>query len=300
MFALVIEREGEPARRRVFGRQSNVAIGRAEHCGVLLDDPAIAEVHALVIVEKDRLSIQAHRGSSVFVDGKSIGERATKLTSARIGAYTIRLETLDQPRTKLTLAATEEQLLAEIAGGDDASRLVYADWLEQRGDTTRAEFLRVQHALGSLAADDATFPAATDRLRELGAHVNILWRAQVARPSIEGCEGFDFQCPKEWGSLQPTGREKVRHCTACKSDVFYSTSIAEARRHAADGKCVALDLNTPRWEDDLAGPFGENTCRSCKLDVGPTVPTCPRCATRVRPEMLRGRMVMTPRVPDEP
>ncbi len=35
---------------------------------------------------------------------------------------------------------------------NEVSRLVYADWLEERGDTTKAEFLRVEHQLSPLLA----------------------------------------------------------------------------------------------------------------------------------------------------
>src|SRR3712207_3456925 len=37
---------------------------------------------------------------------------------------------------------------------DDELRLVYADWLEEHGDSARAEFIRVQCALARMAEDD--------------------------------------------------------------------------------------------------------------------------------------------------
>src|SRR4051795_10357418 len=40
---------------------------------------------------------------------------------------------------------------------DDAPRLIYADWLEERGDP-RAEFIRAQCALAQLPADDERRP----------------------------------------------------------------------------------------------------------------------------------------------
>src|SRR5262249_29199298 len=39
------------------------------------------------------------------------------------------------------------------APDDDAPRLVYADWLDEHGETERAEFIRVQITLASLAED---------------------------------------------------------------------------------------------------------------------------------------------------
>ena len=57
---------------------------------------------------------------------------------------------------------------------DDSARLVYADWLEERGGVeadTRAEFLRVQHTLMTAQ------PAAHLRLREaeLRAAIDPVW-----------------------------------------------------------------------------------------------------------------------------
>ncbi len=40
------------------------------------------------------------------------------------------------------------------APDDDAPRLVYADWLEDNGDSARAEFLRAQCSLAALDEDD--------------------------------------------------------------------------------------------------------------------------------------------------
>lgn len=46
---------------------------------------------------------------------------------------------------EFTIAPEEQPFLDEIRANpdDDAARLVYADWLEERGDV-RAEYLRVE------------------------------------------------------------------------------------------------------------------------------------------------------------
>src|SRR5262245_7056377 len=59
--------------------------------------------------------------------------------------------------------------------GDDALRLIYADWLDDHGQPDRAQFIRVQVELAHLAADpDAdSVRVATRRAREhrlLAAH----------------------------------------------------------------------------------------------------------------------------------
>src|SRR5260370_279371 len=64
---------------------------------------------------------------------------------------------------------------------DDALRLVYADWLEERGDP-RAEYLRLEVQLANVtpgAKDDtlehATYHRLTDRLSELRPRLDSLW-----------------------------------------------------------------------------------------------------------------------------
>ena len=50
---------------------------------------------------------------------------------------------------------------------DDLPRLVYADWLEENGDASRAEFIRVQCELATIDAIDPQRPALEDREHEL-------------------------------------------------------------------------------------------------------------------------------------
>jgi len=53
------------------------------------------------------------------------------------------------------------------------------------------------------------------------------------------CE-FSFKCPKMWDRLQSTGAEGVRHCSACDRDVHLALSEEDFRRHAEEGRCVAV------------------------------------------------------------
>lgn len=152
---------------------------------------------------------------------------------------------------------TEQTLLAAIAQKhDEASRLVYADWLEGQGDVARAEFLRLQQVLvGPSPADDAgraLFKRRSDRLRALAETIDPAWRAAVARPLVENCDAhFDFACPMEWGQLGATADPNVRACNLCEEPVYYCTSIAEARRHAFQKRCVAIDIIVERSPNDL-------------------------------------------------
>src|SRR5262245_32841082 len=53
---------------------------------------------------------------------------------------------------------------------DDAARLIYADWLDERGDV-RAEYLRLEHQLSRLP----------HRLAELHTQIDPAWLAAVRR-----------------------------------------------------------------------------------------------------------------------
>ncbi|MBY0231365.1 MAG: TIGR02996 domain-containing protein, partial [Gemmataceae bacterium] len=68
---------------------------------------------------------------------------------------------------------TQDILLDDIAAhpDDDALRRIYADWLEDQGDSERAEFIRVQLDLARLDEGDERWPALESRCaRLLGEH----------------------------------------------------------------------------------------------------------------------------------
>jgi hypothetical protein len=107
---------------------------------------------------------------------------------------------------------------------------------------------------------------------------------------IENCPKFAFQCPKQWSQLVPTAQDGVKHCGQCNRNVFYCATIDEARTRAKEGSCVALDLTSARWPNDLAPPFGEYVCRRCNLDAGSGNRQCPRCGEYVEDMMIVGEM----------
>jgi hypothetical protein len=114
-------------------------------------------------------------------------------------------------------------------------RLVYADWLEEKGDA-RAAFLRAQVGSGPLPQ----------------LELDPDWVAQVDRTPIENCPGvqFAYACPKKWEDLAPRS-ERVRFCGACQQEVHHCTSVAEAQSHAWQGHCVAVGSFVPRAPGDL-------------------------------------------------
>jgi uncharacterized protein (TIGR02996 family) len=137
---------------------------------------------------------------------------------------------------------------------DDTVRLVYADWLEERGDP-RGEFLRLEAALAR-SRDARQISAGQTRLQALRKEIAPDWLAQMSRSKIELCESqFAFQCPKQWDKLRPTDEPGVRFCDACSENVYYSHTIEEARQHAWRFRCVAVDAGVERKEGDLERPL---------------------------------------------
>jgi uncharacterized protein (TIGR02996 family) len=63
--------------------------------------------------------------------------------------------------------------------GDDAPRLVYADWLDDHGRRERAEFIRVQIALAGIDESDERFLALQQREEELLAAHAKAWESEV-------------------------------------------------------------------------------------------------------------------------
>ena len=153
---------------------------------------------------------------------------------------------------------------------DDVVRLVYADWLEER-DTDearrKAEFLRIQSALGNKTGARRKVRQLWDKRAELAAELPAGWLAVVSRLAIENCQAagnrisrlrlpvrFEYKCPKQWADLKPLEDQSTRFCQACEQTVYYCDSIRLARQHAAEGHCVAVDSAIPRRPDDLEPP----------------------------------------------
>lgn len=292
MLAVVISSSGDVPRRKTFAATS-VMVGSSPTSQLQLG--GIDERHARLAVRGDAIVVEDYSQSGTRVNQRRItGPHVLEPgDQVMVGAYVLAAELVVVPSWSTLVVEprgpVEHRLLDAIAGGDHASRLIYADWLEQHGDGERAAFLRTQHELSQLAPGAPGFEDASDRLRQLAAHVDPGWRARVATRTIEACAEFDFACPQQWANLTPTGNEAVRHCGACKRNVFYCGSVEDAREHAAAGNCVALDITAPRWGDnDIAAPYGTQ-CVHCERDIGSRL-VCPCCGASQR-AMMRGKMV---------
>jgi uncharacterized protein (TIGR02996 family) len=151
---------------------------------------------------------------------------------------------------------------------DDAPRLVYADWLDERGDPTsitKAEVLRLTAQLTQPGKGKGWKKARRKRLQQLAAALDPDWLAAVSRLAVENCYEkrvrgesrrvglvqFEFLCDRRWEDLRPTDDRTIRFCDACRQSVHYCDTINEARRHAWEGRCIAVDIGVIRRERDL-------------------------------------------------
>jgi len=179
---------------------------------------------------------------------------------------------------------------------DEAPRLIYADWLEERGDP-RGEFLRIEVALANLDRGDARRPGLRGlrgRFQQLGGEIDQEWRALVDRSRIEGCVQFDFECPKQWEQLQRTADPLARFCETCQLHVYHCSSVQQAQRHAARGHCVAVETSLVRKKGDLKpSDFYGYSRRSregeAMMTLGIVLPPAPTYHVGDRVEVRQGK-----------
>lgn len=202
----------------------------------------------------------------------------------------------DKPRPPFAPRDRDEAaLLRAIAEHDEPSRDIYADWLESKGHQAQAHFVRAQQKLLAISPNDEGRELFELLAKETGKSVDPRWRVRLTRSPIERCTfgdvpKFDFKCPKEWGGLELTPDQNVRHCSACKQNVYHCTNVPDARAHAERGECVALDLTADRWQHDLEAPYSSFECRWCRGDLGTYEgDECPRCHGTLR-SMTVGRI----------
>jgi uncharacterized protein (TIGR02996 family) len=151
---------------------------------------------------------------------------------------------------------------------DETTRLVYADWLDERGDAAskkKSEFLRETVKLGRPLENRP----AIRKLQRLAAGLDPQWLAVVSKLAVENCGAkradgdlwqwldrqFDFVCDKRWDELTCTKEPAVRHCQDCQQKVYYCRTIGEAQERAAYSQCVAVDLGVIRRDGDLQRIF---------------------------------------------
>ena len=135
-----------------------------------------------------------------------------------------------------TLAAdpTEQHFLHTLRDrpDDTATRMVYADWLDQHDRSVEATFVRIE-----LRSDDPAIVRASE----------LDWRAITSRAPIEDCrvgEGDPeaVQCPARWDGLAATRDERVRRCDVCSRPVRFCGTIGDAALAGRTGARAVFDV----------------------------------------------------------
>jgi uncharacterized protein (TIGR02996 family) len=146
----------------------------------------------------------------------------------------------------------ETAFLAAIGAcpADDALRLVYGDWLEQRGDP-RAEFLRLDCQLAAFPPEDARSIELRRQLAARFAGLERDWVATVCHGPVLGCPKAHWRPVRTWEQLQPLKRvdlrgrdiHTVRQCDVCTYKVYFTNEIEVVRQeiHVASSITLALD-----------------------------------------------------------
>jgi uncharacterized protein (TIGR02996 family) len=267
LISLENDGSGYPLRTFSFTRDQ-VLVGRAPDADLVLAREGVAPRHVAIARKGGELVVEDLRTRVPRVPVRTIrsGDRL------RVGGILLQVS-LRELSPEQAADATEQRFLEAIGRRpeDPDTRSVYADWLEERGHARRAEFLRVQLAVGAAtSASDPAFQAASARLAELAREVGEGWRVRVAMsfiepdtcarldPAAEGSGpgvGLELVCPMRWDQLEPTDREGARRCRACKSEVTYCTTIEQAATAAQAGRCIAVDLGIRRRPYDLERPM---------------------------------------------
>jgi uncharacterized protein (TIGR02996 family) len=182
----------------------------------------------------------------------------------------------------LTSNELESDLLAAVlaSSDDDHARLVYADWLEERGDI-RADYLRLESELVSLSESNSRYGSLKEELQKLAGEIDLAWRLRITQSRIENCDVpsapdglFAFECPRSWHRLQETESSGVRLCAGCQQHVFLCSSTEEASSVGSTGACVAIDA-CAKPARNVNGPRDRDTLQLQPIRLGKVVPLRP-------------------------
>ena len=259
----IYERYGNAPPRREIASDPTVSIGSDHECGIVLDEPTVSPHHALITAEGDALVIEdLDSEHGTYADGQRLRgvTRVRRQAAIAIGRSILvfdhspvqfpesfedavtRPYATDEWEHQATPndvdTPIEQRFLLHVRDNpsDLDMRMVFADWLEEKGLAVKSEFLRLV-----LQAGERTDPVLEERLRILAEQLPLQWRAIVTRTPIEKCDPrFANRCPRTWQSLVSTDHPSVRHCEACDRPVYFCVDLAAVRRRGQSGDCVAF------------------------------------------------------------
>ncbi|HVK14065.1 MAG TPA: TIGR02996 domain-containing protein [Gemmataceae bacterium] len=155
---------------------------------------------------------------------------------------------------------------------DDAPRLVFADWLDERGDR-RAEWLRLtvrrDQLVRGLPAGEGLLvriPARlrdhtealriTRRIEKLAAVLPEAWTLRLTRGPIENCRGPADACPRAWQRLPESDQPDQRPCHECQRVVEYCRTSWQTLRVRLRDRPFVRPM-TPTFNPWKPGPDGQ-------------------------------------------
>ncbi len=86
---------------------------------------------------------------------------------------------------------------------------------------------------------------------------------------------FEYQCPKNWDSLEKTELATVRNCLKCSKPVHLCFSESQVIEHAKRGECICL-VNWVSGES-IGDVRILTESEIAELDPKSLWPTCPKC-----------------------
>src|SRR5664279_3194397 len=142
MFFVEVVAPDRTVQRQLF-RGGEITIGSRD--GNHLIVAGAAPVHATILLGNAYSMVSA--SAPLELDGLTIAEaRPIKMPlEFDVAGHTIKVRDITPPLFEASyhpISAEEAALVDAIVTGDVASRMIYADWLEGRGDLARADIVR--------------------------------------------------------------------------------------------------------------------------------------------------------------
>ena len=221
-------------RRLVTRRDLSIGSGAGDHVPIPGTVPTQVRVELGATYATFELNGPIEHSGMAYKRGERMFAMPVTFT---IAGHTVALRDVRPPLFEASynpISPEEAALVDAIVTGDIASRMIYADWLEGRGDLERADIVR------RLAEGDAP----DQELLVALAPTNVRWRARILEPTIEHCKRDD--CPKHWGALERTARADLRRCERCTKLVLYCVNGGQAAEHRKAGGVVVFDPFAPR------------------------------------------------------
>ena len=193
-----------------------IEIGSSPSSHLILPHDSVAPRHATLTLDRVDASyvVAATNLRAVLVNGEqTLARNVYDGDLIHIGGY--RLHVLERE----PIPAAERNFIDALTRrpSDDATRHVYADWLEEHG----------------LTADAKLSPS---------------WRRLMSNPPVERCPKA---CARSWNELDATDDTNVRRCDRCDDYVHFARSVDEARMHAGLRRRVVVDDMLQRDIGDL-------------------------------------------------